>query len=304
MRTRHRVWVFVGVLAFVTGACGANGANSADDEETPTTELEQSAEITTFGTGPSPCGEAPDGVTVTVKADEAGGSPDTIRIGVANERSSTIRPGLLKEFYDASVAFAGWCNAQGGIAGLPVEVVDLDGQILKVDEAMAKACTGVFAMVGGGFAQDNLMFTDRDGTDFHKCKLIAFPAISSSTDLAEGNGQVQAMPNPANVRSSAWISDLVELYPEEMKKTTVVFGDLPTLRNNKDQIYGIGQEVEGFGSAPEVSYDAIGTADWNLVAQQVVASGATAASFVGEPTNFSKLEPEAEGARLGRRPLR
>ena len=44
-----------------------------------------------------------------------------------NDRSAEIRPGLNKVMYDASVAFAGWCNDQGGIGGLPIEIVDMDG---------------------------------------------------------------------------------------------------------------------------------------------------------------------------------
>ncbi len=54
--------------------------------------------------------------------------------------------------YDAAVAFAQWCNEQGGIAGLPIEVIDGDAKLFEVPAAMERICDQAFAMVGGGWA--------------------------------------------------------------------------------------------------------------------------------------------------------
>jgi len=290
---KKRSVLIVGLTAtLLMSACGANDSGGGDEESTDvttTTTAPAGDAKVMFGDLDSPCGKDIDGTTVTVKADQAGGSPDALRIGIANERASTIRPGLLQEMYDAGTAFVQWCNAQGGIGGLPLEAVDLDGKLLQVEQAMATACTGTFALVGGGWVQDNLMYSGKDGSDFHKCKLIAFPGFAVSTDVAEGNGILQPIPNPAYIKPSNWIVQLVKLFPEEMKKTTVVWGNIPSLKANKDQIYGVGKTVAGFGAVDGVSYDGIGQPDWSLVAQQVKDTGATAVSFVGEPQNLSKL---------------
>ncbi|HKY15014.1 MAG TPA: hypothetical protein VJM33_08825, partial [Microthrixaceae bacterium] len=181
------------LTAFALAACGANGGDTADDTSddevaTTTTGSPSSDDATTFGTMESPCGEDVGGTTVSVAVEEAGRGTDKLYIGVANDRTNEARPGLLAEMYDATVAFANWCNDQGGIGGLPLEVIDLDGQLTKVEKAMTTACTDTFAMVGGGFAQDNLVFTGKDGSDFHRCGMIAFAGFAVSTDFSEANG--------------------------------------------------------------------------------------------------------------------
>ncbi len=130
----------------------------------------------------------------TIAADENAGSPDTLLLGVSNDRTSQIRPGLNKEMWDSSNAFVEWCNAQGGIGGLEIEIVDLDGKLLEVESAMAKACNGVFMMVGGGQVQDNLQFTGKPDSDFHQCGLAEIPGFTVSPEKSESNGQIDVAP--------------------------------------------------------------------------------------------------------------
>ena len=289
--------VSVGCLVFVAlvaGGCGARHADeitSADAGTAPeaSTTSGAPAATTKFGTLDSPCGPDVDGKKVTVAAAEAGEGTDKLYLGVANERTSTIRPGLLKEMWDASVAFAKWCNDQGGIGGLPIEPVDIDGQVLKVEQAMATACKDTFAMVGGGFVQDNLMFSGKAESDPHRCGLVNFPGFVVSTQAADANGTFQPLPNPSRVRPVSFFEALVKLYPEQMKKTTVVWGNLDSLKFNMQQVYGTAKFATGFGAVDPISYDAIGTVNWDLVAQQVKSSGATAVGFVGEPNYFAAL---------------
>lgn len=278
-------------LSLVAGACGAQGAEDAaeNDQETTETTAAQGGGSDggegKFGDLESPCGEG----EATVAADEAGRGTDKLYVGVANDRTSPFRQGLNKELWDMAQAFAGWCNAQGGISGLEIELVDIDGKVLEVEAAMATACTDVFAMVGGGFVQDNLMFNGKDGADFHKCKLIAVPGWAVSTEFAEADGQVQPLPNPAYVKTNSWFPAMVKLYPDEMKNLAAVYGNIPSIVTNKDQNLGMIRATEGYDKITEISYDAIGNQDWGLVAQQVKDAGAGAVMFVGEPGNYSKM---------------
>ncbi len=259
-----------------SGSTGASGADSGDPV---------AGTAAKFGTMDSPCGKG-DG---KVKASEAGGGTDKLYLGVGNERSSEIRNGLLAEFWDTAVAFAKWCNAQGGVAGLPIEVVDLDGKVVAVEAAMAKACTGVFAIVGGGWAQDNQIFSGKDGSDFHKCKLIAIPGFAVSTDVSEGNGLVQPIPNPSYVRATDWHETLAKLYPDKIDNYGVVYGTLPSIEQNKEQAIGVAKTVDGFGNFGAVSYNPIGAQDWGVVAQQVRDANLELVYFAGEPANLSKF---------------
>lgn len=284
----RRLLAGLAVLTFLAASCKAQGAEDVatdDEEQTTTTAADDGGAGEKFGTMDSPCGP---GDAKVAEAD-AGRGTDKLYIGVANDRTSTFRVGLLKELWDMGVAFAGWCNAQGGIAGLQVEPVDLDGKVLNVEDAMATACTDTFAMVGGGWVQDNFMFSGKDGSDFHKCKLIAIPGFAVSTDFAEANGQVQPIPNPSYVKPTAWMEMLAKLYPDEMKNLAVVWGNLPSIKANKEQNIAVARAAEGFDKITDFVYDAIGNQNWALIAQQVIDSGAAAVNFVGEPGNMAKL---------------
>lgn len=279
--------VLTTALALVGAACGASGDENASEEDegsTPTTEASGSA-ANTFGDLESPCGDG----DYTIADGEQGAGADKFYIGVGNDRSAQVRPGLNKELWDASVAFAEWCNEQGGLGGLPIELVDLDAQLFQVEAAMSKACTGVFAMVGGAMTQDQLQFSGKDGSDFHKCKLIDIPAFAVSVEKGLSNGQVQPIPNPQDKRSLAWMMQLEELYPEEMKKNVVVFGELPSIEVVKKQFDAGVQEMGGIEALPAIQYPVAGVSDWTPYAQKVIESGATSVYWVGEPGNASSL---------------
>ena len=136
--------ILVCAVALVATACGASGDEGADENEEGSTETTAAAaETTSFGDLDSPCGEGDASV-----AEGEGPATDKLLIGVPNDRSADIRPGLNKEFWDTAQAYEKWCNDQGGIQGLPIELVDLDGQVTNVEAAMTKACTEVFAKIG------------------------------------------------------------------------------------------------------------------------------------------------------------
>lgn len=81
---------------------------------------------------------------------------------------------------------------------------------------------------------------------------------------------------------------LAKLYPDEVKKFGVVYGTLPSIIQNKDQIIGVAKQTKGFDQFDEIGYDIINQ-DWAVIAQQVLDKGLKAVSFVGEPPNMSKF---------------
>jgi ABC-type branched-subunit amino acid transport system substrate-binding protein len=236
-----------------------------------------------FGDLESPCGPG----SLSVEPSEAGGSPDRLRIGVANDRSSQIRTGLNKELWDTAVAFADWCNDQGGIGGLQIEPVDLDGKVLEVEAAMANACTGVFMLVGGGHVQDNLQFTRRPESDFHLCHLVDIPAFAASAQKADSNGQVQVLPRSAARFSTNSFDAYREAFPE-VATMAIAWGQLPTMEAMKELSVETASAV-GFDVVADLPYPVTGMLDWTPLAQQIIDSGAESLFWIGEPTNLGSL---------------
>lgn len=282
---KRRIIVALSCMALVAASCGANGAeeaqNSGSGKSGATTTPAPGSEM--FGDLASPCGRG----SATVNPDEAGKGTDKLYIGVGNDREG-IRPGLLKELWDGATAFVDWCNDQGGIEGLELAAVDLDGKVLEVESAMATACSDVFAIVGGGWVQDNLIFTNKDASDFHRCNLIAIPGFAVSTDFAEATDQVQPIPNPSRDKPTANFDALASLYPERIANYGVVYGNLPSIEQNKDQVVGTAKQVDGFGRFDEIGYDIL-SQDWAVLAQQVLSRDLDLVTFIGEPSNLSKF---------------
>jgi ABC-type branched-subunit amino acid transport system substrate-binding protein len=269
------------MTALLAASCSAKGDEPAAPETTTTdgTTTAQETADGKFGDMDSPCGEG----DYTVEADQAAGSPDVLRIGVANDRTSQIRPGLNKEMWDGSNAFMAWCNEQGGIGGLPIEIVDLDAKLLEVEAAMTKACHGVFMMVGGGFAQDNLEFSGKPDSDFHLCGLVDIPGFAVSPEKADSNGQVQPVPNPSAETGTTWLQMYKSLEPDNAKVMAEVWGDLPSMKTVSNRAVAVmeDQDVEVAGV---FDYPATGLPDWTPLAQEIIGSGATSLHMVGEPT--------------------
>ena len=273
-------------LALLAAACGASGEDPEGAESPATTAAANAGgDDAAFGDLDELCGPG----DFTVAADEAGArGADQLRIGIATDRASTVRPGLNKEMWDASVAFVDWCNEQGGVGGLQIDPVELSGALFDVEAAMTTACSQVFAMVGGGFAQDDLVFSGKDGSDFHRCGMIDIPAYAVSPDKADSNGQVQPVPNPGTTMANTWIRDFAELFPEAARSAVVVYGELPSLEQIKDAYVTMLDELE-IPVVDTLPYQVVGMSDWTPLARRVMDSGATTMLFVGEPANATAL---------------
>jgi ABC-type branched-subunit amino acid transport system substrate-binding protein len=286
MKTLRWIAAIVAIV-LLAGACAAkNTDDAASEEEEGGSEQTQepSSSDTAFGDLDEVCGEG----DYTIKADEAGKSGSALQLAVANDRSSTIRPGLNKELWDASVAFSEWCNAQGGIGGLQIELVDADGELLEVTAAMTEVCNDAFMMVGGGWVQDNLVFSGQPESDFHECGMAAIPGFAVGPEFAEANGQIQPIPHPSAKISNAQFQSLAEISPDDAKSAAVVWGDLPAMQTISNQTVAI-IEASDSELAGVFDYPVTGLPDWTPLAQQIMDSGATSFQFVGEPTNLGAL---------------
>jgi ABC-type branched-subunit amino acid transport system substrate-binding protein len=282
-------------VALLTGACTARnkveveGAVGEEESEGGTggasdTTAAGTDGVAMFGDLPSPCGEG----DLTVEASEAGKGSDKLYLGVPNDRSTSFRAGLNKELWDTSVAFAEWCNAQGGIGGLKIELIDLDAQLFEVPAVMAVACRDAFMLVGGGQVQDNLQFSGQPESDFHECAMAEVSGFAVSPEKTGSNGQVQPLPNPAESASSLWVQALEEVDPDAADSVAEVWGDLPAMHAIRNQHIAV-IESAGLDLAGSFAYPATGLQDWTPLAQQVIDSGATAITFTGEPTNLGAL---------------
>lgn len=276
--------IAVVTVAVLAAACGASGDKKADADDPSSTTAATATEVASgqFGDLKDVCGKGSD----KIKSGEEGTGADKLYIGVPTDRSSSIRPGLNKEMWDASVAFADWCNAAGGIGGLKIELVELDAALFDVAKAMSQACHSVFAMVGGGWAQDNLQFTGKDDSDFHKCGLVDIPGYAVSPEKSDSNGQVQPVPNPGTSVSNTWIRDFAKLYPQQSKKVAIAYAQLPALEVVKEKYAAAVKDV-GLDLVAQIPYNATGMTDWTPLAQQIIGSGAETLMWVGEAGNVT-----------------
>ena len=282
---RRSVVVLLAVAALTAGACGSNASSgSSEGEGAETTTTGATARTSGFGDLPSDlCGDG----EFSVDEAEAGTGTDKLSIGVANDRTAEVAPGLFKVNYDTSVAFASWCNDRGGIGGLPIEIVDLDAGVFDVEAAMTKACNEVFAMVGGGFAQDQLEFSGNVSSDFHQCGMIDIPGFVVSAEKGGSNGQVQAVPNPATSVANTWLADYQQLYPDQAGESAVVWGELPSLEVVKNKYEAAMGDVDGIENTGAQTYPAVGATDWTPYAQRLIESDADTVVWVGD-VNFLK----------------
>jgi ABC-type branched-subunit amino acid transport system substrate-binding protein len=264
------------------------------DSAAPSTDA-PTADAITFGDVPSPCGPAPDGVTPTVAEGEGGGATDVIRIAAASDKGNVAVPGLNAELYDATAAFAGWCNEQGGIAGLPLEVIDADAKLFEVPAQMENVCTNAFAMVGGGWA-----FDDQEFPRFHECDMIDFAGFTVSAAKSSSDNLVSAMPNPSDRKDAGWFKWATAVYPESMTAFATVFSDITTAQIVEQQYIEAAEIVGGVTTVERITYNSLGETSWVPIAQKLKSAGARAVAFVGVPEVLALLTKAMD--EIGYRP--
>jgi len=263
-----------------TTAAPTDATTAPTDSGAPSTTAAPSGNL--FGTLASPCGQAGDAGAPTIADGQNGGN--TLKIGVATDHGYAGNPGLTIEMLDAAKAFEGWCNDQGGIRGLPIEIVDLDGKLFEVPPAMEKACSEVFAMVGGGWVFDDQMFPR-----FHECGMVSFPGYAVSATASMANGKVQPIPNPPNLKPSAWFQWAKDARPEDIGKVAIIYGDFLTTKAVAEEVKATLAALGGFGEPEMIAHNPAGEANWTPFAQKLKDGGITMMTFVGEAANLSLL---------------
>ena len=282
-------------LVFMVSACTA----SSDNKTTPSSGGGLGKDRTTTSVAPS----ASSWGTLSNLCKAGSAKVDTtqnhggaeLNLGTATDKSSTIIPGLLAEMWDASRSFVKWCNDQGGIQGLKINLIDLDAALLQPKPAINQACDRVFAMVGGG-----ITFDDQEFPEFHKCKMVDIAGFTVTSAKAMSNGYVQPIPNPSNDKPATWFKDIAQLRPSDIAKPVIVHGDFQTTVTVAQQYKEQLSKIKGYGTPDMISYSSVSVASWVPFAQKIKDGGYTWFTFVGTPQQQAQLLKAMD--QIGSRP--
>ncbi len=204
-----------------------------------------------FGTLASPCGPGePSGGSLDV-----GVSDEKIVIGTIADPGGPV-PGLNQGIHDSVVAFGDWCNAQGGINGRELEVLELDAKLFEYKQRVLESCDTAFALVGGLG-----VFDDTGAQDQVDCGLPNVPASGLSAAQAEADLTWYALPNPIyeyQVGMGIWSK---ENDPEAVEHAAAIYTDSAPTKRQKDRLVEAYTSI-GFDFVEEVPVG-IGETNWD-----------------------------------------
>ena len=293
---QHPLLAVLVVLGLLAAACSRSDDAPEEAEETPA-EGEGDGGGSDGGTG----GEGLDGGafgdlgTVCQDGDASGATDvgvtdDQITVGTVTDKGFTVRAGLTKEMYDTAVAFANWCNEQGGINGRELVVSDRDAKGPEYNLRIGEACGEDFALVGGGAVFDNA-----DGTARVDCGLPNIPGYVVTPQARASDLQVQPLPNPIGELPVQQYTRMLELHPEATN-FGVLWVDFNGVATVHDQIIE-GVEALGFDVVYDEVYAPIGETGWRNFVQQMRDADVQTFELIGEPENYSDLlnAMESEG---------
>jgi ABC-type branched-subunit amino acid transport system substrate-binding protein len=274
------------LAALVGAACGSDreddpnaGADTGTEEGSGSEQA--SGEPASFGDLESPCGDGEGG-----EAGEQGVGDGAITIGYGDDAGFPNSPGLNHEMSDAVEALIDWCNEQGGINGWEIKGNYYDAKILDVNNAMQKACSEVFMVVGQGWSLDSQQEETRVG-----CDLPSVPAFSVSPSFAHGPKMIQGVPNPVDFTPAHVADAMAKQFPDEVKKAATMVANyaatLDTRAKVKSAYPSFGWE---FIDGCDVEYNIGGESDWKPFAQRLKECGAEIVYFAGSPfPNFQNF---------------
>jgi Periplasmic binding protein len=279
----RRNWLrLFGALVAVTllaVACGSDrgddpaGADEGSGGDEASGGDEGATETAGFGSLESPCGEGDGG-----SATEQGVTEDRVVIGYGDDAGFPTSPGLSHETSDAIEAMINWCNEQGGINGREVVGNYYDAAITEVVNAVTAACGEVFMLVGNAWALDSAQEETRLG-----CALPSVPTYSVSPEFANAPLAVQPVPNPADIYTAGWAGQIAELFPEEIKHASVMYGNFAATIDTKDKVL---QTFDDYGfeflDCP-IEYNIQGESDWRPMVQRLKDCGAEVVYYSGQP---------------------
>jgi ABC-type branched-subunit amino acid transport system substrate-binding protein len=281
MRGRRTFFVGLALVALVAAGCGRSSKNSANPPSTSTTAASSADRLAKgdFGdlTGVCKSGNA--------KGATAQGVTDTdIRIGVFTDKGATVKPGLTKEMWDASQAFAKWCNSKGGILGRQIKLDDRDAKLFEYAPAINDACAADFSLVGGG-----AVFDDADNGKRVQCGLTNIAAYLVTPVARTAKLQVQPVPNPVYELPVGSYKLMGEAHPDIKDHFGLMTGNIPTTKVVRDQTKEALEQI-GFKIVYDQEYNALGESDWRPFVQKMQSAGVKGLYMVGEPENLVGLE--------------
>ena len=133
------------------------------------------------------------------------------------------------------------------------------------------------------------------------CGLPSVPTYSVSPEFANAPLMYQSVPNPADIYPAGWAEQVATLFPDEVKNSTVMFGNFAATIDTKDKVL---QTLDDFGfeflDCP-IEYNIAGEPDWKPFAQRMSDCGAEVVYYSGQPyPNMQNLLDDA--AQVGLRP--
>jgi ABC-type branched-subunit amino acid transport system substrate-binding protein len=271
-------------MALVAAGCSRSNNNAASgtgNGNTTTTAAPSSDRLSKgdFGdlTGVCKSGNA--------KGATAQGVTDSsIQLGVLSDKGAQVKPGLIKEMWDASVAFAKWCNSKGGILGRQIKLSDRDAKLFEYAPAITDACAADFALVGGGAT-----FDDADNGKRVQCGLAEIAAFVVTPTARSAKLQVQPLPNPVYKISLGGWRLMGETHPDIKARFGLMTGNIPTTKIVRDQTKE-GLQQLGFNIVYDQEYNALGESDWRPFVQKMQSSNVKGLYMIGEPENLVGLE--------------
>lgn len=216
-------------------------------------------------------------------ATDVGVTDTEIHLATISDPGFPQAPGLNRELFDAADAFAGWCNAAGGILGRTIVVDKLDAKITDYKPQIDIACEGALALVGDGGLGDAAGVTDRVD-----CGLPSFNAFTASPQAQDAELQWAAQPNQTDQFNPGPAMGLVEqTFPGALDGYgSLVAGEgLASIqqRNNLG--------VEALGGTPV--YDGIfssgGESSWAPFVQAIEDAGTSTLFYIGDEYNLTAL---------------
>jgi ABC-type branched-subunit amino acid transport system substrate-binding protein len=207
-----------------------------------------------------------------------------IQVGVLTDKGATVKPGLDREMWDASVAFAKWCNDHGGILGRQIKLSDHDAKLFEYAPAINDACATDFSLVGGG-----AVFDDADNGKRVQCGLPNVAGYLVTPTARSAALQVQPLPNPVDkLPIGAWRLMGVA-HPEIKAHFGLLTGNIPTTKTVRDQTKEALEQI-GFKIVYDQEDNALGESDWRPFVQKMQSAGVKGLYMVGEPEGLVGLE--------------
>lgn len=290
MAHRPRRRVAAGVLALLALSAGA--CSRSDDEvesgAPETTAAESTATTAASGASGLDAGAFGDLEAVCQDGDASGATDvgvtdDSIQVGSFTDKGFSARPGLNEEMYDAAVAFAAWCNDNGGINGRELVIADRDAALTDYNARVVESCAEDFAMVGGGAVLD-----DADNGGRVACGLPNIPGYVVSIAAREADLTVQPVPNPPDRMNAGIYQQVAAQFPEYIDSYGVItssFGSVLAVRDASVQVV----EDLGYSVVYSEEYNSAGESNWRPFVEAMRDAGVEVFELVGEPTFFAQI---------------